>query len=133
MNSLFRNNFNGISASSQVLEITDSVFWVHPNHLIALQGAGKVTLTNNLMVDAQDMFQAGATWDGVQQAIIVKNTFYIPANKPCYGFTGFNFYSVKQSAVVRNNIVVNKRDIWMTVGECFVTTRVERLQHDVQL
>ena len=114
--SLFRNNFNGLSISSQLIEITDSVFWVHPNHLFALQGAGSITLTNNLMVDGQDMFQAGVNWDGALRATLVKNTYYIPANKPCYGFTGFNFYNVKQAVILRDNIVINKRDGWMTVG-----------------
>jgi hypothetical protein len=116
LKSLFRNNFNGFGISSVVIDIIDNVFWVHPNHLFTLEGAGIVNLTNNLLVDAQDMFQAGVTWDGVQQGTIVKNTFYIPENKPCYGFTGPNFYRVKQSVRFRDNILVNKRDGWMTVS-----------------
>lgn len=117
VSTLFRNNFNGLSISSNQVEIRDSVFWVHPNHLFSIQGAGRILLVNNLLVDAQDMFQAGVNWEGAREAHILKNTFYIPANKPCYGFTGMNLYNVKQGAIVRDNILVNKRDGWIGISD----------------
>jgi hypothetical protein len=128
-NSMFRNNFNGLSISSDDFAMVDSVMWVHPNHLFSIQGAGTVLLANNLLVDGQDMFQAGATWDGADDVSIVNNTFYIPSNKPCYGFTGLNLYSIHGTADFRNNIVINKDDGFLTVSD----SSMSRLKSDYNL
>jgi hypothetical protein len=127
--SLFRNNFNGFSVSSADFQMVDSVMWVHPNHLLSMQGAGTVLLANNLFVDGQDMFQAGKTWKGAAEVTIVSNTFYIPANKPCYGFTGMNLYQIAKSAVVRDNIFVNKHDGFMAVSD----QSIGKIQSDYNL
>ena len=129
VNSLFRNGFNGLSISSAKISIRDSVFWVHPNHLFALQGAGSVELINNLLVDGQDMVQAGPNWQGAQVLTLVHNTFYIPANKPCYGFSGVTIYNIKQSALIRDNILVNKQDGFINTSDA--TLSVLKSNHNL--
>ena len=120
VNSLFRNNHNAFDVEGGVVEIVDSVFWVHPNHLFELHGATTVYLVNNLFVDAQDMF-ASQMHEGVDEVHMVHNTFWIPANKPCYGFTGINLAGVHQLAEVRNNLLVNKQtDIFFHVTDAVI-------------
>jgi hypothetical protein len=117
VNSLFRNSFNGLGISSGKASLVENVFWVHPNHLFSLQGAGTVEFVNNLIVDSQDMIQAGKNWEGAQNLLVVHNTFYIPANKPCYGLSGITIYSITKTAVVRDNVLVNKRDGFLNVSD----------------
>lgn len=108
-NSLLRNNFNGLGISSIDLEMVDNVFWQHPNHLLSLEGAKRVVMSNNLVVDAADVFNTGSGRAGVDDVSIVHNTFWIPANKPCYGLSGPNLTSVRK-AVVTDNLTVTKQD-----------------------
>jgi hypothetical protein len=122
VNSLFRNNYNGLSVSSVDIAIVDSVFWVHPNHLFSIQGAGRIFLVNNLLVDAQDMFQTGSGREGAEDVSILHNTFWIPANKPCYGFSGLNLYAVSRRGHVTNNVIVNKQEGFIAVSDASVAT-----------
>ena len=129
--SMFRNSFNGLTYAGDFASIRDSVLWVHPNHLNSLvqPNGGIVVLENNLIVDGQEMIQAGGPgWPGADELHLIHNTFYIPTNKPCYDFHGAQTVNVRQRLVVRDNLFINKAKMWLSVGQ-----EVKTLQSDYNL
>ncbi|MFQ5719341.1 MAG: hypothetical protein ACE5IK_07305 [Acidobacteriota bacterium] len=112
-NSLYRNNFNGVTMLGLSLVIRDSVFWDHPNHQFSINTAESGSLfdlENNLLSNSQDMIKAGGNWIGVARFIVRHNTFFLPANDPCGEYAGINSDNVRQQSVIRDNLFVNLRN-----------------------
>lgn len=108
-NSLFRNNFNGLSFSGEGIDIVGSVFWQHPNHLFSMQGAGLVRFVNNLFAVSQDGVQAGPNWvAGAKEVHYIHNTYYLPANDPCNKGGGVNAYNIFGKLIMKDNVFVKK-------------------------
>ncbi|MCZ6775275.1 MAG: Ig-like domain-containing protein [Ignavibacteria bacterium] len=117
-NSLFRNNFNGVSFSGRSLIIRNSVMWTTPNHQFSIKSleAGSVfRLENNILVDSQDTVKAGAAWSGADEVYIIHNTFWIPDNVPCTDYSGLQISKVRDKLVVKDNIIISTSKPWANI------------------
>ena len=118
-NSLIRNNHNGISLEGKSLTMQDSVVWVNPNHQFSIKSllpGSFFRLENNLLVDAQDMIKAGAAWPGVDDLIVIHNTFWIAPNNPCAVYREIQASNVRDQILIQDNIIVSVSDNWLTIA-----------------